>query len=144
MKSSIQHIIFSTLLLLGTIGVVVNTHYCKGLLKEVSMTETHACCNKMNHEADQKGVDKKGCCEQNKEHLKVTDHFDHIIDVVKIPLVTYKEVVRNFWQSAYQFVLPEALKFLVGSTKSIASVEEKTPPIYSNIPLNVSFEVFRV
>ncbi|OHX65727.1 HYC_CC_PP family protein [Flammeovirga pacifica] len=143
MKKSIQHIIFSTLLLLGTIGVVVNTHYCNGMLKEISLQETHACCNKSTHESSQDST-KKGCCEQNTEHLKVTDHFDHLIDIVNIPIVAYKEIVNNFWQTAYHFILPEALKFLVGDTKLLSSVEEKTPPIYSNMPLNIAFEVFRV
>lgn len=45
-------------------GVVLNYHYCKGQLKEVSLFKKKDCCNK------------KGCCHQKTNDIKVKDkHF---------------------------------------------------------------------
>lgn len=136
MLKSVKNILLSVLLVLGTIGIVGNAHICNGVLKAINMQPSHECC--------EKGMDmdmKTDCCENNAHHVKIESHYDQVIDVVIIPSFTYQEMMKDLWESAFSYILPNDIE----RNSSVALTEFssiKSPPLFREVPINIIHQKF--
>jgi len=89
MKTKFLHIIVAFLLLISTLGITIDRHYCGNRLISASIYPvTNFCCN---------GHCKK--CHNETQNIRVTDAFESsfIKDIVKIPFVC----LQSYYSGSY-------------------------------------------
>lgn len=92
MLKKILHIVFATLLLVTTMGLMVSKHYCGGQLVSVSLFhKADSCC----------GDD--GCCKNENQFFQVKDDFS-APTVFSVPLsVEINLLCQQLWQAESLF-----------------------------------------
>lgn len=92
MLKKILHIVFATLLLVTTMGLMVSKHYCGGQLVSVSVFhKADSCC------------DDGGCCNNETHFFQVKDDFSAPA-VFSVPLSAEIHLLsQQLWQAEFLF-----------------------------------------
>lgn len=110
MMKKVLTILFSSLLMVATVGLTVNKHYCGGMLMMTSVYTQHELCGDMTMPED--------CCEDESIVFNVEDDFQLVFSQFSLTPDISGDVIQPIASD-----LEEA-----GSSFNISFFEEGSPP----------------